>query len=468
MNPSRPNDDPASRSTRFAAYAFMATMPWAAIFLDAPNPHDLARMFVSLVMVLAAWAWWRDAAPWLSPRPALNRLAAAMLALGTASVLLAPLPPHAALEASAFVLLVVVARVFARTPLAVLERELPPALALAVLLSLLLELPQLMYAYADSKVPRAADFGFMYMNHRFLNHVQTVLLPMAFIPLLLPAPRWARVAAWAGVAGGLALLWRTGGRGTMISTALFMCCLPWLLKGRARPVWRPLALALLAGGLFYGLAFVLPPVLLGMQPQQWGSAAQRLAGGVNDAARVELWTLALRDALAHPWLGAGPMHYAHLPNLLAAHPHNSVLQVAAEWGLPMTVLMLVALGLALRRSLATVRSAAPDSASRALLSVSLLATAAGCIDSLVSGTLVMPVSQLWWVVALGSALAGRAPVPTGLGARGWLAGGLMGALVVLHLGLSALTYRQSVQPAAADPAHGNRTHVPRYWINGHF
>lgn len=445
----------------------MLSMPWATVFLGSMSPHDGARIFQTLIMCLSAWAWVQLGIPW-RPRRGLSRYMLLALALvAFASVLAAPHLPQAALEASATILLVMMSLVFARTPLPTLCIELPPVLALAGLLSLLMELPRVVFRYTDGLVPAASDLGFMYMNHRFLNHVESILLPLLLLPLLMPAARWARIAAWIGLAGGLALLWRTGGRGTLIAFTVFALALPWLLRAQAGRIVRTMAVALAWGTATYLLLFVLPNHLLGLDDTTTGSAAHRLAG-VNDAARLYLWKLAWQDILDHPLLGVGPMHYAHLKNLMAAHPHNSVLQLASEWGVPATTLLVVLMAMQFVRRLVSVCHQPAESPVRAFTAVCVLTTLVGCIDSLVSGTLVMPVSQTWWFVAAGCAMAiadRERDDESARPARIRRAGPMLAlALAATFLCLTAITFVQATRPGSEVPLGM----FPRYWNNGQF
>jgi len=454
----------ASAWARYGAYAFLLSMPWSTVFLGSLSPHDGARILQTLVVCLAAWAWAQLGAPWRPNRGIFRLAIPALLALSVASVLAASQLAYAGLEASALLLMAMLVIVFARTPMSTLLRELPPVLALAALLSLVMELPRMVFLYGDGRVPVAGDFGFMYMNHRFLNHAESLLLPLAFVPLLVPAARWVRVAAWIGLAGGLALLWRTGGRGTLIAMTVFVFGLPWLLQGQARPVLRTVARALLGGAVIYAILFVLPAALLGLSQSGAGSAGQRLVG-VNDAARLYLWKLAVADVVQHPLLGIGPMHYAHLPNMMAAHPHNSVLQLAAEWGLPAAALMLVLLGALFAARIRAIRQLTLASDGRSVWAVCLLAAAVGCIDSLVSGTLVMPVSQMWWIVAAGCMTS--EPATHGTSARPSAGSGRLltaAVVVVVHLSLATYTYLLATKPWSAEPL----AMFPRYWGNGQF
>ena len=116
--------------------------------------------------------------------------------------------------------------------------------------------------------------------------------------------------------------------------------------------------------------------------------------------RWPLWQQAVHLILAHPLLGAGPMHYSYYMNPIAAHPHNSLLLIASEWGIPVLVLVLVLFFWGLKSWIKR-----QDSRLRGndrILSFALTASLiAASIHSLVSGILVMPLSQVMLCIIVG-------------------------------------------------------------------
>jgi O-antigen ligase len=72
----------------------------------------------------------------------------------------------------------------------------------------------------------------------------------------------------------------------------------------------------------YLLQFILLPWVLHLSSEFVWTA--RVQDGASMAARGYLWQLAWRDWVQAPWLGLGPMHYAHVPNIEAAHPTTSI------------------------------------------------------------------------------------------------------------------------------------------------
>lgn len=179
-----------------------------------------------------------------------------------------------------------------------------------------------------------------------------------------------------------------------------------------------------------------------------------------------------------PWLGIGPMHYAHYPNLKAAHPHNIYLQTAAEWGLPM-LLLVIGLGVSALRNLALAIRRCPQAQQRDCGVGLFLACIAIAVDGLFSGNFVMPVSQVWIAFTFGWALAWVARQRTtepGVRVEG---GGKISLQRVAVLGLlvSQLWLAWSVWPEARhldehvkqvmDQAPNTKMH-PRFWWHGWF
>jgi hypothetical protein len=127
---------------------------------------------------------------------------------------------------------------------------------------------------------------------------------------------------------------------------------------------------------------------------------------VSLSLREVIWSLAWQFVLDHPWLGVGPMHFAYWAKVVAAHPHNAVLQWLAEWGTPAALLLIglwAAGGMALA---AYVRRTAAQGDDRAqFFRVALLAALTGAsAQAMVDGVLVMPVSQMLLVLLAGWAM----------------------------------------------------------------
>jgi O-antigen ligase len=217
-------------------------------------------------------------------------------------------------------------------------------------------------------------------------------------------PQGARVRklAWFAAAGGFALLFAVVGRGTLLGLAAGAVIVAAVFGRPAFALLKNLALAALLGLLLFLLMFWLLPLLTGADAEFPDGYYGARMGSVE--ARLYLWQIALSDIVQSPWLGIGPMHYAHSPNGEAAHPHNIYLQIAAEWGLPMLILLVTLGALALRSMARRIRSC--DDAKQRTCGIGLwFACLVIAIDGLVSGNFVMPVSQVWIAFTVGWALA---------------------------------------------------------------
>jgi O-antigen ligase len=396
------------------------------------------------------------------------------LGLGLISAAMAPAPGYAFLEVGHLVLLFALAGIIAAavrcTP------EYTEVLLLgAVVLSAGLYAVHFGVSYGLSvawpalEVGRETISGFG--NIRHFNQYQTWTLPLLGGAVLALPRRWR--AARCSVFGLVALWWTlvlaSNVRGTMVAMGI-ASVIVWGLFRQASHRWLGVqGMALLAGG---GLYVGLFSLMGGPTPE----VVDRLAKEGGYAWRLQRWTTCLEMVFAHPWLGAGPMHFAWAPFRIApgAHPHNAVLQWAAEWGVLSTLIMsgLVTWGGGrwLIREMDEASSAIPRSnAVRIGLVVAVLA---GAAHAMVSGLLVTPVSQIFLALVGGWAW-GRyqhdraSPTVPSRSARLVLCVVLIGAIGIVGerslRDLSTVEERQSAFMEATDRLGFS----PRYWQQGY-
>ena len=186
---------------------------------------------------------------------------------------------------------------------------------------------------------------------RFFDHAQTATLPLLVL-LACFRPRRSRVRALALAASAYwwLALYATQARANLLALAV-ACVVLAVVAGRAAwPYLKMVAVTAALGVLAYGVLLKLVPALLGIHTLDALSDAIARTASDPASGRLFLWRRATELILQHPLLGVGPMHFAHHAHdlQLGAHPHDWLLQVASEWGLPALACLLAALGLGLR------------------------------------------------------------------------------------------------------------------------
>jgi hypothetical protein len=112
--------------------------------------------------------------------------------------------------------------------------------------------------------------------------------------------------------------------------------------------------------------------------------------------REVLWQQSIEMIISRPLLGFGPMHFADVPNSIAAHPHQAFLQLACEWGLPLALLIVWMVWRAICSvfHMALERCHSRDEVD--VLRVCLLgAVLASLMQAMFDGVLVMPYTEIW-------------------------------------------------------------------------
>ena len=176
------------------------------------------------------------------------------------------------------------------------------------------------------------------------------------------------------------------------------------------------------------------------------------------------------------------MHFAHAGRDLqaAAHPHNWLLQIGSEWGVPALLCLAGALMLALLQLWRARTAVAPGDAMRqCTLAVWMVTAIAIVLDGMVSGLLVMPTSQLWIALYLGCAWGWVAGLTPGAAALAWQPSAVSRAGVVVVAGLLLVALGRGIWPEVANiPQHEaqnlrkdlypDAVHAPRILRAGHF
>lgn len=297
-----------------------------------------------------------------------------------------------------------------------------------------------------------------FSNPRFFGQFQVMLMPILALLILnirQQGQRWLAVVLLVTLAVQWCIALTLGGRGLWLGLAASHVALLCVRRSLGSLVAVQFVAALLGAALFVVL-FHLIPSWLDLSPTLRDSLRTTLSG------RGPLWQWAWEMALANPWLGVGPMHYAATFNPIAAHPHQVILQWAAEWGLVVTVLAMLLAGwgvihgaLYLRRSIAGNYDAAL-----------WLAITGALVLAQVDGVFVMPYTETWLAILIGLALAQWSipSEPRRIQRYGTMLLALPVVVIVGHVLLNEV-------PSLAEDSHAHRKehhsgYTPRFWQQG--
>ncbi len=440
----------------FAFIVFGSSALW--VWLSGLSWHDHQRLCqLFLLGVAATWSAYYGCAK--LPTLAFGILFV-IFSLGLASSLFAEWPWWALKEWGRYIGLLLVVLVVGRLAS---RREINFFILVLIALVGTVHAFQFLARYVSAFLSgvRLLDVDLLYTgfsNPRFLGQFQVVLMPLLafFIIRLWVVGRYnlaALMASTLTVQWCIALM--LGGRGLWLGLVagytmlLFVQC----------TYWRMMAIQLAAGlvGAFvFALLFYLIPLWFDISPTLRDGLRGTLSG------RELLWKWAWDMAVANPLLGVGPMHYSATINPIAAHPHQVVLQWAAEWGFIVAVLaiLLVVWGVLhgakyLRRSDASEYDAAL-----------WVAVVGGLILAQVDGVFVMPYAETWMAILVGLGLA-RWSVPAQPSSMQRFGTMLLALPVIIIVSkVLFLEVPRYVDDSSLYKKVGSHEYTPRFWQQG--
>ena len=325
----------------------------------------------------------------------------ALIVLSILSSLLAISPRHAFIEATIFVGLSYLALIIA-TSYRMNSEVFIKRLVYIAWGSILLYMVSFYVGYTTAtivKKPLVWPLPFTgFSNIRSFNQYQLWAIGLLCLPLLAFELK-PKVRNWLYVALTFwwVLLFYSASRGVLIAWLLGITVTALIYKKLAWPFIRIQLINILSGLFTYFALFTVIPKLNG-STLVTGTVLRETA---ND--RIDLWHKALTLAIEYPWLGVGPMHYAW-HNTTSAHPHNSILQLAAEFGIPATLIILSIAGFGIYAWLIKFNSLqlVKENLVNKNFSIILIFTiTTNAIYSLVDGVIVMPISQVMMFATIG-------------------------------------------------------------------
>lgn len=427
-------------------------------FLIEIEAHDTQR-FVTLGLAGVIILWRIHALTWTK---ATGLTFAILAVLGIISVSLSPSPLWSGIEASMFIMLVVLPFIlFPRVDRLFLSR-------LATLLVLLQGGYVLRYLwnYLDVLLNgyplHAVSLIDGFSNIRFYGQFLVWTMPFCLAVLATLKNKSLRSLFGVVLAFSWAMAYLSGSRSFLL--AMIISSLILLLM---TPTWWKRYTAWMLGTAALGLVLYailvlwLPLMLASPEPETLASySSHRELHYAN--GRWDIWLHTLQQGLQHPWFGLGPMMTAEADFFKTeAHPHNYLLQWLAEWGIPFTILLVSFLGYQLWQWRHSIRA---EPSTREVLAMPASASLGAVLTAgLFDGLMVMPVSLAYLVVIIGVAVRLqqtwnpqqlRLPLPR------WLAG-----LVLLPtLGLTLFTFSQI--PYIWETAFTKSVPLVRFWTDG--
>lgn len=240
-----------------------------------------------------------------------------------------------------------------------------------------------------------------FSNIRTFNQYQLWSLGLVGLPLLtLTLKTHLRYALYIALTLWWVLLFHSASRGAPLAWFIGIITVATIYQKLAWPFIRLQLINISSGFFTYFLLFKLGPIL---------NKSAIVTGTVlreSTSDRLDLWHQALMIIKSSPWLGVGPMHYAW-SSTISAHPHNSILQMAAEFGIPATMILLATITYAsycwLKKfNLKQIKAKNKINSQLTIILMFTLATNAAY--SLIDGVIVMPISQVMMFVVIGIAV----------------------------------------------------------------
>ncbi|WP_242641390.1 O-antigen ligase family protein [Candidatus Ichthyocystis hellenicum] len=246
-----------------------------------------------------------------------------------------------------------------------------------------------------------------YSNPRFLNSVQVITL--CFFPLIISIIRQKLAKNLLTILAGawLALLLMTHGRGAMISWVLSIFIIHLIYRQKSiKWVKKSLSILMLGLVLYVFMGHIIPNIYHhnGINNENFWKIGQK-------EQRLDLWNICLTLIRKHPWFGIGPMELSLKKYGINGHPHNFILQIATEMGIPAAALTIWIIFQALFTEIKVSRR-------ESTLPIRHVSTMAAVIASLMysmlSGAFIYPMGQTWFFLTLGWAYANNIHLSTSI------------------------------------------------------
>ena len=262
----------------------------------------------------------------------------------------------------------------------------------------------LSFLVSDKAIFEQSLFFDGFSNIRFFGQLQTFTIPLLAIPLMAKEVQQKKLPIKKIFFFFLATWWAiaffNGTRGTIIGIFFSILALPFITNyGKKWSLTQIKAVAL--GGVIYWLFF---KIISGSIHPSLEPTSTRSVTSLS--LRDIIWRQAFNIIFENPWFGIGPMNLSNTSNSngVAAHPHQAVLQIAAEWGIPALIFCIILTAIYFAKS---VNSANKEGCT--VKTCVLAAIISAAIQSMVDGIIVTPYSQQLLAILLPLTLSKKNP-----------------------------------------------------------
>lgn len=396
------------QSLAVLAYVTLIVFSPSFHFIKYIEPNDCQRVIQLLLLGLVLLDGAFIGPHKTSMMPVNNKIRLsffALLALGIASAANSIEPRYAVIEMTVFAALCYLALFVAR-----LYRENSEAfikqLTYALLASVVLYMVSFYTGYITAMIvknPLAWPYPFYgFSNIRLFQEYQLWSLGLICLPLLaFNLKRNLRLWLYFALSCWWVLLFYAASRGVILGWLVAIVITAIVYKKLAWPFIRIQLISAFAGLCAYHVLFKIIPSWIFASSTNAIITSTIFRDTVTD--RTDLWKVALVMIKNFPSLGVGPMHF-YFYNTYGTHPHNSVLQIASEWGLPAAIIVAGILGFSFycwMRKFNGQQLKMTTQLNSNLAIILLFTITASAAYSLVEGVIVMPISQVLMFTIIG-------------------------------------------------------------------
>ncbi|WP_254843472.1 O-antigen ligase [Shewanella sp. UCD-KL21] len=242
----------------------------------------------------------------------------------------------------------------------------------------------LLFSYADAQSFDIHGLISGYVNVRFFNQLQVMVIPLLFFPYFCQHLAKFKRFSFIIISLHWLVLLQTQARGGMLSLILASSLIALFLSKQTRQQFILTVFKTVTAGVALWLVFIIAI-------PHWLMESANFQIRTSSSGRVDLWLYILTYIPESLWLGYGPMSFtwAEAKPLPHAHPHNSVTQILYEYGVISCVIFMTWCVSRLYNRLDSLRQQTFPEFAPIIFGV-----LSGLICSLFSGVAVMPFAQL--------------------------------------------------------------------------